>query len=144
MLAKLLGTHEDTISVFARAGMPVWQPGSPGVAGRYDAVACAAWWRIRRPGTLDAEKARHLKSQADQGELRLAERKGQLVLRDQVVREGTSVVRAIRAALLALPRRELQLGIIDPGQEAEVRKLVYEVLEELQSWLPEAASGEGA
>lgn len=114
--------------------MPVLEPGAGGVAGRYDAIACVAWWRIRRPGTLDAEKARHLKSQADQGELRLAERKGQLVPRDQVIREGQNVAKAIRAAVLALPRRQMQLGIIQPEQEPEVRKLIYEILEELKAW----------
>jgi hypothetical protein len=129
--------------------MPVLEPGSGGIAGRYDAVACVAWWRIRRPGTLDAEKARHLKSQADQGELRLAERKGQLVHRDQAIREGQSVAKAIRGRLLALPRRLVQLGLMRPDQEGAVRALVLEMLAEMATWSVTqidglAAAAEGA
>jgi hypothetical protein len=134
LLAKLLGVHPDTISDFTRAGMPVREPGAPGVAGRYDAVECLAWWRIRRPGTLDAEKARHLKAQADQGELTLAERRGQLVDREQVVREGQAVMQAVRARALLLPRQLAQLGLAT--DEAAVRGLVRDMLTELSSWSP--------
>jgi phage terminase Nu1 subunit (DNA packaging protein) len=134
MLARLLGVHADTISDYTRNGMPVLEPGDRGKPGRYDAIACAAWWRIRRGGTLDAEKARALRAQAEQGELRLAERRKQLVAREEVIREGTGFVKAVRARLLAMSRRLAQLGLVSPEQEPAVRALVLETLRELAGW----------
>lgn len=50
-LAAILGVHPDTISDFARDGMPVLEPGGRGAPGTYDAVACSIWWRANKAGS---------------------------------------------------------------------------------------------
>jgi hypothetical protein len=73
-------------------------------------------------------------AQAEQGELRLAERKGEVVNREQVVREGQGFVKSVRARLLAIPRRLVQLGVVPPAREGQVSAIVREALSEMATW----------
>ena len=134
MLARLFGGHADTIPGYTRQGMPTIEPGGPGVAGRYDAVACLAWWRVRKVGSLESDKARNQRAQADRTELQIAERKKQLVARVQVILEGQDYTKRVKARLLALARELVQRGIVPKEREAEVRALVLEALAEMAGW----------
>lgn len=119
--------------------MPVTRPGAGGgVATLYDVPAAMAWWRAREQqrgesprGNAEQERARKDRSQAELNELRLAERRGDLVAREQVIREGRGYVTACRQRLLALPRGLVRLGLVERGREGEARRLVLEALAEL-------------
>ncbi len=102
-MAELLGVHPDTVSHYTRRGMPVLRLGVGKDPSIYDAVTCLAWSREQRPGTLDAEKIRTLKAQADLADLRIGERKGDLIRASEAERVWTSAVLDTQAAALELP-----------------------------------------
>ncbi len=110
-LASILGVHPDRISEYTAAGLPVLHRG--GVGGglerrsQYDAVACAQWVRAHRPGTFDAqkEKARRDRSTAELNELRLAERKKELVSAKDVELVWSRHVVEARTQLLGVVSR---------------------------------------
>jgi hypothetical protein len=79
-------------------------------------------------------RARRDQSQAELNELRLAERKKELLPRDQVVREGRAAVIAVRAKLLAMPRRMVQAGHIPVEKQPAVAAMIRETLEEMGRW----------
>jgi hypothetical protein len=88
-----------------------------------------------RPATEDREaRARRDRSQAAWNEVRLAERRGALVRREDVVRDGQALAKALQAMLRALPRRLAQAGLVAPPHEAAVTALVREILEEVSRW----------
>jgi hypothetical protein len=101
--------------------------------------------RTTVPSAGDKEaRARRDRSLADLNELRLAQIKKTLLPRDQVVREGKTFVIAVRAKLLALPRRMVQLAIIPVEKGPEVATLIRETLEEMSRWDEKIAELEGA
>lgn len=81
-----------------------------------------------------AARARREQSQAELNQLKLAQQLKELLPRDQVVREGQAVMRAVQAKLRALVRRMIQAGVITAEQEADVGALVHEALEEMSQW----------
>jgi hypothetical protein len=82
---------------------------------------------------LNAEQqgARRDRTVADLNELKLAEQRGALVRRDQVIRDGKTLVLACRAHLLRLPHALGRAGVLTPGGEATARTLVRDALSEL-------------
>lgn len=147
-LAGILGCHPDRISEYSHAGMPVLHQGGAGGdvqsrRNRYDAIACAQWVRRHRPGSLDAqtEKARRDHAQAELHELKLAERRNQLVsARDVELRWSARVVEA-RTHLLALPSRlKGRRPDLSAADLAAIDTLIREALEELADSKPKEAS----
>jgi hypothetical protein len=84
-------------------------------------------------GERESRSRRDL-SQAELNELRLAERKNELLPRDQVVREGRAAILAVRAKLLAMPRRMAQAGYIPVEKQPAVAAMIRETLEEMSRW----------
>ena len=84
-------------------------------------------------GERESRSRRDL-SQAELNELRLAERKQELLPRDQVVREGRAFVIAVRAKFLALPRRLVQGGYVPIEKQPAVAAMIREALEEMAKW----------
>ena len=132
-IALLLGVHDDRVTKYAKAGMPVHTRDARGRSLAFDAVAALAWWRAARTGGLDLaqERAALARVQRYRAEDELKARRGELLPRAQVVRDGLRFVMACRAKLLALPRRLVQLGHVPAEKQAGVKDLVYEALEEL-------------
>jgi phage terminase Nu1 subunit (DNA packaging protein) len=136
-LALLVGRHADEISRGARKGMPVLQPGGPGVAGVYDAVACLEWFRSRRGGTVEAERARRDAAQAALAEQLLATRSRELLPKAEVARVWSGACTAIKAAIMAIPTTEaeklaaiaVEHGAV--GVEAQLAAIAHRVLLEL-------------
>ena len=134
-LAALLGVHPDTVTDYARSGMPVVTRGGRGKEGVYDAVLCLAWWRDQQGANAkEAAQARAYDASAQLNELKLARERGELVPRDQVVLEGQAFVKAWVTKVRALPRRFTQAGLITRDREPGVTAIVREILEEIAHW----------
>jgi hypothetical protein len=87
------------------------------------------------PATEDREaRARRDRSAAELNELKIAELRGALLPREAVVRDGQAFSTALRAAVLALPRRLAQAGLVTPAHEPATTALVREVCEEIAAW----------
>jgi phage terminase Nu1 subunit (DNA packaging protein) len=142
-VALCLGVHAITISKWeAHDGLPVEQRGGPGKPTKYALPKVIAWALARERAkyavadgpSLDADRARLARAQAERNELYNAERRGALIVREQAIREGRVVVGAVRARLLALPRQCVQRGLVPTSREADVRALILEALTELAQW----------
>jgi hypothetical protein len=88
---------------------------------------------IPRTDNPDA-RARRDESIADLNELKLAERRQEVLPRQQVVDEGRAFVLAVRAHLLALPRRLVQMGHVVPERQPAVMELIHTALGEMSRW----------
>src|SRR5262245_37113710 len=133
-LARLCGVRPDQVSIWTREGMPVLAAGRRGIAARYDAIKALGWWRVRKQGSAEAERARRDRTIADINEKRLAEIDRRLVPRAQVVREAVAYSRTLSERVIGLGRRLLLAGIIGGDRLAEVEGICAETLEELCAW----------
>lgn len=79
-------------------------------------------------------RARRDVSQAELNEIRLEERRKEVLPRDQVVADGRAFVIATKAKLLALPRRLVQAGIVPVDAQPAVAGTIREALEEMARW----------
>lgn len=144
-LASLLGVHPDTVTDFARSGMPVKTLGGAGKEGVYDAVDCLDWWRSRQgKNAKEAAQTRAFSAQADLNELKLARESGELVSRDQVVLEGQSYTKAWVSKLRGLPRLLVKEGIIGRELEARVSLACAALLRDIASWKTTADADQAA
>lgn len=81
---------------------------------------------------LNAEKVRLAKATAEKLEMENARRKGELAPLAEIERAWASILRDVRAALLALPSRAAsRLGHLTPHDVATLDREVRAVLEEL-------------
>jgi len=134
-LAELLGQHPDTITDYAREGMPVKTRGGAGKLGEYDAVECMAWWRERiGKNAKEIAQTRALNASAELNELKRAQQLGTLVDREEVIRTGQMYVAAWKAVVIGLARRMAQEGVIDRAKEPDVEELCRGIMLEIASW----------
>ncbi len=97
--------------------------------------AYVAHVRGAQPAGNDRDaRARRDRAQGELLELTIAERRKQLLPRDQVVLEGQSFAKATTAKLRALPHRMAQGGLIPRETEPAVAELIREVLGEIARW----------
>ena len=131
-LARLIGVGPDRVSVYTREGMPVLIAGRRGSAGRYDAVPALAWWRVKKQGSADAEKARKDRSIADLNELSLARRREELVPIVAVRLDWAAYIVPCKTRLRGLPSRAKQRLPHLTGKDLSVlTEIVDEALNEL-------------
>jgi phage terminase Nu1 subunit (DNA packaging protein) len=134
-LAELMGVHPDTVTDYARSGMPVIARGGAGREGVYDAVACLDWWRSQQgKNAKEAAQTRAYEATAALNEQRLQERRKELLERDQVVLAGQGYTKAWTAKVRALPRRFIEAGLLTREQEAAAATVCRDVLMEIASW----------
>lgn len=134
-LGELLGVHPDTVTDYVRQGMPMLMAGGAGKEGRYDTVACLAWWRERQGrNKKEAAQARAYEASAELNELKLAQQRGELLPREQVVLEGQHFVKAWSASVRALPRRLEQAGLVRREDLTAVQMMVRELLTDIANW----------
>jgi phage terminase Nu1 subunit (DNA packaging protein) len=135
LLAELVGQHPDTITDYAREGMPVLTRGGQGKLGEYDAVACLDWWRQRiGKNAKEIAQTRALNASAEINELKRSQLIGELVDRDEAIRAGQMYVAAWKAMVLGLAKRMAQEGVIDSADQAAVDTLCRGILQEIASW----------
>jgi phage terminase Nu1 subunit (DNA packaging protein) len=139
-LARAIGVHPQTITKWEAEGMPVARRGGRGVASRYSLPAVFAW-RMESlrsvAGTtlsLEQERQRLTRINADTRELQLAERRRELLPREQVVLQGQAVIRGWAAIVRGLPRRLVNAGVVPREQEPAAKGVVYELLTAISQW----------
>lgn len=136
-LAALIGVHLDTVTEYARLGMPVVDRGGRGKESGYDAVRCLAWWREQRGvNAKEAAQARAANASAELNELKLRRESGALWPKAQIVLAGQSVVKQWATTVRGLPRRLSQQGFITRAQEPAVLALCSELLRQIAGWRP--------
>lgn len=134
-LAELIGVHADTVTDYARAGMPTVTRGGAGKEGVYDAVDCLAWWRLRQgPDAKEAAQARQATSRAVLNEIEIERARGALVPMEDVILAGQHFVKAWTAKVRGLPRQLVQAGLLPRSVEGQVADLLRHLLEEIASW----------
>lgn len=127
--------HPDTISDFTREGMPVLERGGRGAKSTYDSVSCLAWWRNHSGlDAKEAAQARAYAATAELNELRAAEKRGLLVAREDVIREGQAYTTAWSSQVRGLPRQLVLAGLITREQEPSAEVLCRDILLEIASW----------
>lgn len=148
-LAILLGVHPQTIVKWEQDGMPVARHGGRGVASLYR-VADVWEWKINTLRTvsettlsLEQERTRLARAQADRTELENRLRRGQLLIREQVVREGQAVIRGWSAKVRGLPRRLVNMGLVPREREVDARELTRELLTDISNWRTAADADAG-
>lgn len=135
-LGQLLGVHPDTVTDYAKQGMPVVTRGGAGKEGVYNAVACLEWWRGQYgKNAKEAAQTRLYDANAQRAETELQRRRGELVPRHEVILAGQSFVKAWTAKLLIMATRLRHVGAITREQETGVSAFIREeVLTEISTW----------
>jgi len=138
--AAELAVEPNRINKWVADGAPVAKRGSRGHSAYYDLEALRAWRDARQPPdrdpglSLGAARARAAEAQAVKWERENALRANQLLERSAVVAEGQSVLAALKARLLSLPRQAVMRGVISRETEPALHALVVEALRELRRW----------
>lgn len=145
-LAEAFNVSPLRITKWAAAGMPVADRGGRGRQSQYELPAVVDW-RVRSQvqaltgktesgGAIDLglERAKLARAQTEKTDMEIRRRQGELLSRDQVVKDGRAFVMAAKAKLLALPRRMAQAGVIANDAQEHVASLVREALEEMARW----------
>lgn len=109
-LAELHGVHQQTVTKWERAGMPIAERGRRGVPSRYNPDDVAAWLEERKKSTgggglvvLTRERARKERALARLNELKYQEMARELVPADEVAEIWGAHINAVRTKLLSLP-----------------------------------------
>lgn len=134
-LAELIGVHPDTVTDYARAGMPVITRGGRGKESAYDAVVCLGWWRENNgQNAKEAAQTRQYEALAELNELKLSIQRDELVPMTQVVLEGRSYTEAWKAKVRAMSRRLIRSGAIRAEQEPAVTAYCDDLLRDIAGW----------
>lgn len=127
--------HPDTVSQYTRSGMPVVKHGGHGAESVYDLVACMKWYRQQiGKNAKDEAQTRALTASAKLNELKLERERGEVWPREQIIREGQAYAKGWSAQVRSLPRRAVQLGIVNPENEPGLTSLCRDVLTEISQW----------
>ena len=140
-LAQEFGVTPGTITRWERDGMPVLHRAPRGRPSRFDVEAVRAWratvdQQPDRSATFSLSRAKATESEkrTEKLEMEIALKRGELVHRDQVVREGHAFGRAVQARIRSLPRRAEHSGVIQATQVPGLEALCRDLLEEIAKW----------
>ncbi|MGR8917973.1 MAG: terminase small subunit [Gammaproteobacteria bacterium] len=149
-LAELLEVSERSLTTWQNQGMPIYSQGQRGQENAYRVKDVVDWMVAREVGkaiglpgdepitTLDKEKTRLTRAQAEKTELEVATLRGDLIPSDTVMRVQGGMVSAFRARALALPSKMAPqvIGLDEKGAEAVLTDAVHEALDELGDFDP--------
>ncbi len=143
-LAERLHCHMQSITIWERQGLPVFERGRRGRPSRYLESQVRAWKDAREqaakpPGHVDVaqERARKERAQAILAEQTYQARSRELLPAVDVERVWAQEVQAVRTAILATyttaADRVHRAAVLDgvPGVEAAMKEIAYELLREL-------------
>ncbi len=143
-LAKILGKSERTLTEWQKEGMPTKKKGARGQSNTYD-TAKVIEWLIKKESDaitkMDAAKLRLVEAQAELEELKVAEKKEELIPIDKMKLLWSGVLGTFRQRIQSLPSRLTPLIIIqnDPKKiEKVIKDGCNEALNELAMYDPEA------
>ena len=143
-IADVLGVAPKTIVEWQEQGFPVAKRGKRGVPSEYDTDVCIAWFVKRELDKLGTEVVRDrlTRLQADEVEMRILERRGQLIPVEQIEPAWIAMVTAARSYLRQEPDRLAHLLDAIEGIDAK-RDLIAETfddfLRKLSTFDPEDA-----
>lgn len=117
-IAAVFGVAPKTIVEWQEAGFPVAQRGGPGVPSEYESSECIQWLVDREVKKVQAESPRDrlFRLQAEDLEMKLAERRGELIPADSIEPKLSAAVVAAREAFLSEPER---LSMLVQGRTRE-------------------------
>ncbi len=106
-IAEVFGVAPKTIVEWQEQGFPIGKQGKRGVASEYDTVAVIAWYVQRELDKVGVEGVRDrlARLQADEVEMRIAEKRGLLIPVDQIEPAWVALVTSARSYLRAEPDR---------------------------------------
>lgn len=104
-LSELLGISERTLTAWQKAGMPMQPRGVRGEPNGYSVPKVIRWWIKREVAKVQDEQPRDrlARVQGDEVELKLAERRGELIPKAAIRPAWLGHIVATRQALRALP-----------------------------------------
>jgi hypothetical protein len=139
-VADMVGVHYQTVCDWVDAGLPVAYQGTQFDAYQFESSDVIKWYVARKASELpETPKDRLLRLQAEEVEMRLAERRGLLI-------EATKLEPALRAAIVSArenllragPHLAAQMEGADKGRRIELlREAHEEFLRLLSHWRPE-------
>jgi hypothetical protein len=138
---QLLGVSARRFARLEASGVfrPV-QPGRGQRAAQYDAPAVVKAFvahATAKAGTQEPARDRRDRAVAELTELRLARERGELLKREDVVRQGLAFIAAVNAKLRGLAARLVRAGAIGTSAEPVVHELLVEAQQEMASWRTE-------
>lgn len=137
-IADMMGVAPKTIVEWQESGFPVAVQGGRGVPNEYDAPGCIRWLVDREVRKVQSEspKDRLHRLQADDMELRLAEKRAQLVPAAAIEPAMKAAVVAARERIRGEPARiaVAMEGKDRAARETLLRDLFDEVLGKLANW----------
>lgn len=140
-VAEFFGVTPPTVDSWVRAGCPVVKPGSKGVASVFNTADVANWLRekARSEGggkeleTENTLKRRKLAAEAEQAELALAKCKNEVALVAEFEHAWSQAMSAIRANVMNVPARAVQLLLGETNETEFKRKLRAELVLALET-----------
>jgi phage terminase Nu1 subunit (DNA packaging protein) len=142
-VAELVGVSKTAVSKWS-----LEPAGERGRAKVYDAREVVAYLRQRDSGRhteYSQARAAWMKARAEQAQLDLAVRAGQLAELDQVKAVWAELVGAARSRFLALPHRAgLLVGLTEKEIFVALKELVWDALDQLSRDGSTTAGGDGA
>lgn len=143
-LAAILGYSERHLTKLQKEGMPTEKTGTRGEKNEYDTAKVIAWIIKRESDAItkmDAAKLRLVEAQADLEELRVAEKREELISITQMKLMWAGVLGTFRQRIQSLPTR-LTPQIIIQKDPKKIEKIIKdgcnEALNELALYDPEA------
>jgi phage terminase Nu1 subunit (DNA packaging protein) len=106
-IAQAFGVAPKTIVEWQERGFPIATQGKRGVSSTYDLPACIEWFASRAVKKAGAEdqRTRLNRLQADEVEMRIAEKRGQLIPVELIEPAWMAVVTSARSFLRSEPDR---------------------------------------
>lgn len=142
-LAKILGCTERHLTNLQNEGIPVEKKRSRGKSNDYDTAKVIAWLMQRERDAItkmDAAKLRLVEAQAELEELKVAEKKEELIPIDKMKLMWAGVLGTFRQRIQSLPSR-LTPRIVIERDPKKIEKIIKdgctEALNELAMYDPE-------
>ena len=137
-LSEITGVSQVSLWTWGKEGMPLLRAGATGEENQYDTEAVIRWMIDREVAKLGREdqKERLARLQGDKIEMELAVSRGELVPAAMIEPTWSSIVTAVRQALLSIPVRLAPLLEVTPGVDAKralIEEEVHDVLLKLSS-----------
>lgn len=143
-LAKILGKTEPTLTTWQKEGMPIKKLGErKGQSNTYDTAAVIDWLIKRSSDTntaMEKAKLRLTEAQAEMEELKVLEKKEELIPLDKMKHLFSGVFASCRARILSMPSRLAPVIAThrDPKKiEKVLKEACAEALSDMANYDPE-------
>lgn len=142
-LSKILGKSERTLTEWQKEGMPIETQGERGQSNTYDTEKVIDWMLTRSNSNakrLEEANLRIALSNAELAEIRVQEKREELIPLDKMKYMWANVLATFRARVLSMPTRLTPIIIThkDPKKiERLLKDACHEALNELSEYAPE-------